>query len=131
MSCKHINEFGNIGSFDCFIFISPKLVTGNIKHVQNIPPESYALYPNYPNPFNPTTKIKYQIPKLSFIIPVTTLLLFMNINQLPETIMKEIYYGQTHRGGKITKRPIKIILITFIHILTKTSYERHPLLKNN
>ena len=37
MSCDLINEFGNIGSFDCFIFISPKLVTGNIKHVQNIP----------------------------------------------------------------------------------------------
>ena len=28
---------------------------------------SYKLFENYPNPFNPSTKIKYQIPKQSFI----------------------------------------------------------------
>jgi hypothetical protein len=28
----------------------------------------YKLFANYPNPFNPTTKIKYQIPELSFVI---------------------------------------------------------------
>jgi hypothetical protein len=27
----------------------------------------YHLENNYPNPFNPTTKIKYQIPKVSFV----------------------------------------------------------------
>lgn len=27
------------------------------------PPESYRLYPLYPNPFNPSTKIKFDIPK--------------------------------------------------------------------
>ena len=118
MSCDSINEFGNIGSFDCFIFISPKLVTGNIKHVQNIPGSEHIF--------------KYfwkKILKLNFIIFATTLLLFMNINQIYETIMKEIYYIQPRRGGKIKKRPLKIILITFTRTLKKTSYERHPLLK--
>jgi polyhydroxybutyrate depolymerase len=33
----------------------------------NLPIE-YALKQNYPNPFNPVTKIKYQIPELSFIM---------------------------------------------------------------
>ena len=27
----------------------------------------FHIYQNYPNPFNPTTKIKYQIPKISFV----------------------------------------------------------------
>ena len=29
--------------------------------------EDYVLYPAYPNPFNPTTKIGYSIPELSFV----------------------------------------------------------------
>lgn len=30
-------------------------------------PKSYKLYNNYPNPFNPTTKIKFDIPKSSYV----------------------------------------------------------------
>ena len=29
--------------------------------------KAYSLLNNYPNPFNPATIIKYQIPKLSFV----------------------------------------------------------------
>ncbi|HEY5123600.1 MAG TPA: T9SS type A sorting domain-containing protein [Ignavibacteria bacterium] len=31
-------------------------------------PKEYNIYQNYPNPFNPTTKIKFDVPKLSFVI---------------------------------------------------------------
>jgi len=30
-------------------------------------PGTYELYPNYPNPFNPSTMIKFDIPKTSFV----------------------------------------------------------------
>ena len=30
-------------------------------------PKGYILYPNYPNPFNPATKINFQIPELCFV----------------------------------------------------------------
>ncbi len=42
------------------------LLTG-ISNNQNIYPEAYTLYANYPNPFNPVTTIKFDIAKLSFV----------------------------------------------------------------
>jgi len=31
-------------------------------------PKNYKLYDNYPNPFNPSTKIRFDIPKSEFVI---------------------------------------------------------------
>jgi hypothetical protein len=41
-----------------YIISGIEQLTGDIK--------TYSLSNNYPNPFNPTTKISYQIPELSF-----------------------------------------------------------------
>ena len=30
-------------------------------------PEQFVLYPNYPNPFNPVTTIRYDLSKESFV----------------------------------------------------------------
>jgi hypothetical protein len=38
-----------------------------IKYQNFEKPTSYRLYQNFPNPFNPTTEIQYQIPKESRI----------------------------------------------------------------
>jgi hypothetical protein len=38
---------------------------GNMVSKTNIIPERYAMHPNYPNPFNPLTNIRYDIPKSS------------------------------------------------------------------
>jgi hypothetical protein len=45
-----------------FIYQSGSYVEVDVNIINN-----YLLRHNYPNPFNPTTKIKYQIPQLSFV----------------------------------------------------------------
>lgn len=42
-------------------------LTGNINMMSEIIPSDYKLFSNYPNPFNPTTKIKFDLPKSSFV----------------------------------------------------------------
>lgn len=44
-----------------------KFTTGTtgVRAIENSIPDKYELYSNYPNPFNPTTNIKFAIPKSS------------------------------------------------------------------
>ena len=51
---------------DCVIIRAKGLhkdLAGNLNNV----PEEYALFENYPNPFNPNTTIKFAVPEESFI----------------------------------------------------------------
>jgi hypothetical protein len=47
-----IDKFGEVTGFENEVILVP---------------DEYVLYQNFPNPFNPSTKISYQIPELSFV----------------------------------------------------------------
>jgi hypothetical protein len=51
-------------------------------------PSGYALYPNFPNPFNPTTAINYQIP-MTKSQPHVTLKIFNVLGQEVKTLVDE------------------------------------------
>ena len=48
-------------------------------------PDIFYLFQNYPQPFNPATTIKYQIPELSFV----TIKVFDLLGNEIETLVKE------------------------------------------
>ncbi len=63
-----------------------------------IQPKEYALYNNYPNPFNPSTNIQYDLPKASGVS-----LLIYNINgqevmRWDESNVSPGYYEKTWNG---------------------------------
>lgn len=55
----------------------------SLKSSNNIP-EKITLYPNYPNPFNPKTLIKFELPKQAFV----ALEIYNAIGQLVQTLVK-------------------------------------------
>jgi blue copper oxidase len=52
---------------------------------ENTQPETFELYPNYPNPFNPSTNIKYSLDKPSSSVKLS---IFNNNGELVENIFE-------------------------------------------
>ncbi len=70
----------------------------------NQPPNNFVLYPNYPNPFNPLTKIKFEIPVSSFVtLKIYDVLgreLKVLVNEYKTSGMYEIEFdGTKHASG--------------------------------
>ncbi len=60
-------------------------VTGVDEELIGLKPENFALYSNYPNPFNPSTKIRYAISQSAF----TTLKVYSVLGQEVATLINE------------------------------------------
>jgi hypothetical protein len=65
--------------------VSLKYVSETSIDRPNQPPVNYKLYANYPNPFNPTTNITYQLSKTSHV----DLSLYNILGQKVVTLVKE------------------------------------------
>ena len=71
-----------------------------------IQPEEYALYNNYPNPFNPQTTINYAIPIQTDISIVIYNLMGQEVlrwdeESAPAGYYEKIWYGVTQSGSSI------------------------------
>lgn len=58
-------------------------------HEEIVSPVAFKLHSNYPNPFNPTTNIKIEIPILNSGTFDTKLVIYNNLGQLVKTLYQE------------------------------------------
>ncbi len=84
-----VADFDNLGFYDCHLVTSIGEPSGPAL------PQSMALLPNYPNPFNGSTLIAFELPEQSQV-KVT----IMNINgQLIRTLFNDVYSAGSHTIG--------------------------------
>ncbi|MFA5403430.1 MAG: YCF48-related protein [Ignavibacteria bacterium] len=75
------------------------VMTGLINSNINFPTE-FKLYSNYPNPFNPATKIKFDLPKKTFTSLIVYDALGRSVETLVNTELKEGSYEYTWNAVK-------------------------------
>ncbi len=80
----------NIGAY--LINVDTTLITGVNDIKETLKPTSFVLYNNYPNPFNPSTKIKYYLPNAGNVKLVVNNMLGEEISVLVNEPQKEGIY---------------------------------------
>jgi hypothetical protein len=73
--------------------ISASVEFGNTLSRSILLPETYAMHPNYPNPFNPITYINYDLPEMS----VVNIEIFNILGQKVKTLMSASQMPGHHR----------------------------------
>ena len=67
---------------------------------ENVNPKNYKLYNNYPNPFNPTTSIEYQLPEAAKITMTVYDILGREVVQLVNGEVDKGHHAVTFDGAK-------------------------------
>ena len=75
--------------------------TPNLETSENVTPEGYALEANYPNPFNPSTKISFTIPKADHVSVVVYDMLGKEISTLVDTDLGAGTHSVTFDGKSL------------------------------
>ena len=76
------------------LVVTPNAAGSDLVHTGNIP-KNYALYPNYPNPFNPGTTLKFDIPASRSQMVNASLIVYNALGQQ----VKVLYKGQIAPGS--------------------------------
>ncbi len=81
-------------------------------------PGKFALYPNYPNPFNPETTIRFDVPTTGSELKQVKLVIFNSLGQLVKTLYDEAFSGGEYEikwDGKDSRDVILPSGVYFIH----------------
>ncbi|MFQ6675218.1 MAG: lamin tail domain-containing protein [Fidelibacterota bacterium] len=82
-------------------------------------PSAFTLHPNYPNPFNPVTRIRYDVPEISNVEIVLYDLLGRKIRTLASGIHRPGYHGTLWRGCRTDGSP----LASGVYILAMAAWD--------
>ncbi|MFA7361586.1 MAG: T9SS type A sorting domain-containing protein [Candidatus Kapaibacterium sp.] len=91
---------GGVGRGDVMVTKLNNVITNKVNE-NNTLPASFSLYQNFPNPFNPSTKISYDIPKNSFVKLVVLDILGREVETLVNDVQIAGRYETTFDGSQI------------------------------
>jgi subtilisin family serine protease len=69
-------------------------------------PMEYAIHDNYPNPFNPSTTIRYEIPEASRVSLVVYDIMGREVQRLVDEVIEPGYYTATWEGRNKSGSPV-------------------------
>ena len=96
-----VTVFDGKGGFDSQTY-TLTLIYVEIEGVANQLPTDYKLFPNYPNPFNPTTIISYSIPNSGFVTLKVYYILGAEIKTLVSAFQQAGTYSVNFDASKLS-----------------------------
>jgi hypothetical protein len=92
----HVTAHFTSGVFDSTLVLP---ITFNVRHTtvavtrrESVIPTEFALHQNFPNPFNPTTQIRFDLPKASYV----QLRVYNSLGQLVTTLVNDMRQAGEH-----------------------------------